>query len=458
MNYNKVKFYLRKAWVVLSLMSILFMVFHFWDGFYYLMHSSTEVKEDLSIELTASQKVSLRALTDILTEDKVLDPEKWALAIIKHSPSSNAAYLALIAGQIRRESKFNTPDLEWLYDRIIPDSLHQTGLEDKVTTVGVLQIKKEHLRKIMKEEDSHYIKTKAYSIDTGVAAAIKYLDLLIKDHFPNRNLKGWATLYGRQGWNIIGQQNRDIPFEENMFYKAAFQKMISDLIHKPLILDGIIGNRTLKGAALFGNSLSPQFQDKFIESIAMDLSENEYFQDTHCYKKVKDQWSAVYGDVQGGIFPRITHDPLVAFIFADFNVGRFACKISAMQFMINTLLDCNLNTDGILGPATKDKMLEFLKDIISVDDELYQDYEELLYQNKKRNWVISQFYSMISKEWTKKTGKTPISGLIPNLETYKWTQKVKNIPSMSVADYASGSSHFYEDYLNRLIIKIRSYK
>nr|MCU0862341.1 hypothetical protein [Planctomycetota bacterium] len=96
--------------------------------------------------LTAAQQPLVSALTRVLDEDGVPQAERWASAIVRSSPTDDLGYLALVTAQIRRESRFLAPDLEWLYQQLVPDLVHDLGVTDPLRTIGPMQVQRWRLQ------------------------------------------------------------------------------------------------------------------------------------------------------------------------------------------------------------------------------------------------------------------------------------------------------------------------
>ncbi len=413
--------------------------------------------------MTNYQLKAYNAITQILIEDRIPDAKGWAHAIVQYSPTSDPGYLALVIAQIRRESHFNAPDLEWLFDKIVPESVHNMGLPDPVSTIGPMQIKKGHLQNITNQPDQGQLKKDSCDIDRGVQAAVLFLDNIIKDYYPSRQIKGWASLRGRRGYTVTDQINYLHSWDEKEFvdrqHKASFQKMLSDLTESPLVLDGVTGDKTIKVCRKFSTILPPDDQRKFTESLEHELTilKAADFLESFSYQTVKAEWESVFGLSRDMIFPRLSHDPKLVFIFADYNVRKYASRLAAIQYMIAELLEIELKTDGIYGPETRAALNKFVG-TLDMKPEVKKDFIKLIEKpGTKRTWLISRIQYHASKQWTNKHHSNPPFAIIPNINTHRITQKIKRLPRMHVKDYVIGSCTFFEDYYARLNRKLHKF-
>ena len=445
----------------MSFLTIPFMCFHFWDAYSYW--GNTTIKgDDSESSLTKYQLDAYEAISNILQEDRIPKAEQWAKAIIQHSPTSDIGYLALIMAQIRRESRFNAPDLEWLFDRVVPESTHEMGLEDPISTIGPMQIKKSHLEIITEQPDQTKLKNEASEIDRGVQIAVVFLDEIVNHYYPSRQIKGWASLQGQKGYTVTDQANQIISLPDNEFddlqYKASFQKMLSDLTQTPQVLDGVAGPKTLKACRKFSTILAPDEQRTFIESLQYELitlNGNSNFIDSYTFKTVKREWETIFGTSRDKLFPRLSNDPKLVFVFADFNVRKYSCRLAALQHMLAKLLELELTTDGIYGPETKSVLTKSLE-ILDLKENEYDDFIKLIENpGSKRLWLILRMHHLIGNKWIEKYKYDPPFALLPEVYTHRVSQKIKGIPRMSVKDYVIGSTAFYEDYYARLVRKMQ---
>lgn len=462
-----------RLWRIASILAIVFVLLHFWDGLRYWWVTSTTAADPESVDprltidpedWTHSQATAYTDVFLLLEADGIDRADEWARAIVEYTPTLDRGYLALLLAQIRRESHFNAPDIEWLFDRVVPEALHDFGVEDPVSTIGPMQIKQHHLRRVTGIEDRAELKRSMSDIQQGVFAAVCYIDLLITDYYPDRDLRGWATMTGRIGFSVIDQQNYAPNWDEQemqeRMYFAAIQKMLSDLTGDPLVLDGDIGSKTHEAARRFSSMLPPDEQAAFNDAFRYKLTTpaGTELADSVPYQVIKDEWTAIYGQGQDRIFPRIAHDPRICFIFADFNVGRHASRLAALQWMAGQLTGRATTADGLYGQESKTTLLELIQ-LLDLSDEKRAEWQELIPNPEgKRDWVVLKLHELTSSHWERKHETPAPMALIPSISTHRFSHDVKGIGPMTVRQYVVGSTTFYEDYYARLIKRTTSLK
>jgi hypothetical protein len=203
-------------------------------------------------QLTRSQQPLVSALVRVLAEDGVADAERWATAIVRASPTDDLGYLALVTAQIRRESHFLAPDLEWLYQRLVPDLVHELGVTDPLRTLGPMQVQRwrlqDHFEQALgRELDAHSVKELAVDVEQGVAACVAVLDRLVVAHVPDRRLRGWIDTVGPAGLlpdPIVLARDWLGTLPGERADEALRQKLLGDLTAEPLALDGVRGAHT----------------------------------------------------------------------------------------------------------------------------------------------------------------------------------------------------------------------
>ena len=407
----------------------------------------------------ASQPVA-SALTRILAEDGVRDAERWAEAIVRASPTDDLGYVALVAAQIRRESHFLSSDLEWLFQRLVPDLVHEMGVPDPVNTVGPMQVQRWSLRGIFertagRELDFHDVKELAYNLETGVAACVAHLDPIVTDYYPDRHLSGWKDSYGPVGLTpahhgVLGAEWAGTLAPERAT-RALFQKMLSDLTGSPLALDGLLGEHTREVAELLAARMEPARGADYVADLARDIESPAGFASSPTCTVVRTLWSEAFGTPPpSGIDPRIAHDPRLAFVCADFNAGRDSARIAALQALMNDLLGTGLTVDGKSGPLTRAAMTELFTRHVT-DPERRADFLDLLERGDKPRWVREKALDLARDLWRAKHGAEPPAALVPDLWHGGFAQELKGIGRINVEGYVTGSIAVYEDYYLRLL-------
>ena len=392
----------------------------------------TRLRPVTAAALTPTQQPLVSALTRVLDEDGVAEAERWATAIVLASPTDDLGYLALVTAQIRRESRFLAPDLEWLYQRLVPDLVHELGVADPLRTIGPMQVQRwrlqDHFEQVQgRALDAHTVKELAVDIESGVAACVAVLDRIVVDYVPDRRLRGWIHTAGPAGLqpdvpvlarDFTGQLPPERAFE------ALRQKLLADLAAAPLALDGVPGERTQQ-----------------LLASRPDLA---------AAVPLRARWQQRYGGAPPNTLrPRITHDPRVAFVLADFHSGAGASRTAAIQALCNDLLGSSVAVDGKWGPRTRSEVARLLG--IAVDDEARRlDYCELLTTGHKTAWLREQVLAMARAAWRQRHGSDAPDALVPDLWFDSASQALKGLGRISVEGYVAGSAAFFEDYLRRL--------
>ncbi|MFN3239966.1 MAG: hypothetical protein ACE37K_00465 [Planctomycetota bacterium] len=381
--------------------------------------------------LSARQQPLVSALSRVLQEDGVRQPARWASAIVRSSPTADLGYLALVTAQIRRESHFLAPDLEWVYQRVVPELAHDLGVDDPIRTIGPMQVQRwrlhDHFEQALGQRlDRHNVRALSLDIETGVAACVAVLDEIVVDYVPDRCLTGQVHTPGPSGLlpQAFGRSGDYLARDPEPRARALQQKLLSDLTGEALALDGVAGARTLDVLHRF-----PQYRDD---------------------GKLRDAWEQRYGEAPpAGIPPRITHDPRLAFVLADFHSGQGSCRLAALQALTNQLFTTALATDGKWGPKTKAEMPRLLAAAVD-DDEQRRDFLLLLDKGHKRSWLCGRLLAMARRLHRERTGEPAPDALVPDLWFDNTTTRLKGLGRISVAGYVAGSAAFYEDYLRRL--------
>jgi hypothetical protein len=150
------------------------------------------------------------------------------------------------------------------------------------------------------------------------------------------------------------------------------------------------------------------------------------------------------------IFPRISYDPRLSFVFADFNSGKGSCRLAATQALMAIVLATEVEADGKMGPQTRAAMAD-LFDKFVIDESRKKEFQELLRTKNKPVWVSTQARSLAQKVYRANTGMVPPNHLVPNLWHGRLRQQMKGGSRLvSVEGYVSGSVSFFEDYYLRL--------
>ena len=382
--------------------------------------------------LTASQQPLVSALTRVLDEDGVPQAERWASAIVRSSPTEDLGYLALVTAQIRRESRFLAPDLEWLYQQLVPDLVHELGIGDPLRTIGPMQVQRWRLQDYFEQAqgrklDPHTVKDMAVDIEAGVAACTAVLDRIVADYLPDRRLRGWVHTHGPAGLApqapTLASDWRGALAPERP-YEALRQKLLSDLTAEPLALDGVTGERT-RLLLLARPELTSEAQ-------------------------LRAAWRARYGgDAPARITPTITHEPRLAFVLADFHSGVGASRVAALQALLVDLFGAELACDGKWGPRTRAEVAR-LFGLAVPDEERRLEYVELLTTGHKTPWLREQALTMARTIYRQRFGHEAPDALVPDLWFDGISQTLKGLGRISVEGYVAGSAAFFEDYLRRL--------
>lgn len=409
---------------------------------------------------TPRMQVLASALTRMLAEDGVADAHRWASAIVAACPTTDPGYIALVTAQIRRESRFLSADLEWIFHRTVPELAHELGVPDPIRTIGPMQVQRWRLEQVFERTlgtdlGPHEVKELAYGLEAGVAAAVAVLDPIVTDYFPDRRLTGWAHQVGTPG--ITGDnttaRSRMGSLGSERHEVALLQKILSDLTGHPLALDGVIGERTREVAFLIESRLPPPERSAYRSAVTAELQPDAVFEirASSCWSTLRELWTEAFNaPLPQGIPPRITHDPRLGFVLADFNSGRGASRIAALQFMLNDLLELDLAVDGKMGPETREAMLNFYA-TFEPDHERRSEFLELVRTGTKPLWVRDQTLRRARDLWRARHGEEPPDALVPDLWHDGFAQQIKGLGRISVEGYVSGSAAFFEEYLLRLL-------
>ncbi|MFO1077063.1 MAG: DUF1615 family protein [Planctomycetota bacterium] len=382
--------------------------------------------------LTKEQQPLVSALWRVLDEDGVPEPERWASAIVRAAPTTDLGYLAMVTAQIRRESKFLVPDLEWLFRQLVPELVHDLGVPDPIHTVGPMQVQRWRLQAIFERARGERLRPEeveamACDLETGVAACVAVLDRIVVEHVPDRGVRGWVDTVGPAGLlpdrPVTAQEFRSPDPERRR--QCLLQKLLSDLTATPLAIDGVPGDATT--ALLQRSGLA--------DAAAARTAWQRAFAATP-----PDQ-----------LRPRIAHVPEVAFVFADFNAGPGSCRTAALQALLADLLGDDLACDGKNGPLTRDAMRR-LFDREVADPARRQQFADLLDRGQKPVWVRDQAWELARQVWRARHGEEAPRALVPDLWFGGAAQQVKGLGRISVAGYVAGSVRFFEDYLRRLVL------
>ncbi|MCK5942859.1 MAG: hypothetical protein KAI24_12860 [Planctomycetes bacterium] len=391
----------------------------------------TPARPKVRAPLTARQQPLVSALSRVLQEDGVRDPARWASAIVRSSPTTDLGYLALVTAQIRRESRFLAPDLEWLYQRVVPELVHDLGVDDPIRTIGPMQVQRWRLHDHFEQAlgarlDRRNVAALSLDVETGVAACVAVLDEIVVAYVPDRRLTGHVHSPGPTGL-LVDAAGRAVDFvapDPALRTEALRQKLLSDLTGEALALDGVAGARTTELLARF-----PEFAE---------------------LPALRAAWQQRYRVAPpNGIAPRITHDPRLAFVLADFHSGAGSSRLAALQALTNALFGTALAPDGKWGPLTKAEMPRLIG--AAVDDAGQRaDFVRLLENGHKRGWLRAQLLQMARSLYAERFGRAAPDALVPELWFDNATTRLKGLGRISVAGYVAGSAAFYEDYLRRL--------
>ncbi len=396
--------------------------------------SAAPARPPAASRLTKSQQPLVSALVRVLAEDGVADAERWATAIVRASPTEDLGYLALVTAQIRRESHFLAPDLEWLYQRLVPDLVHELGLHDPLRTLGPMQVQRWRLQDHFEQAlgrrlDAHTVKDLAVDIEQGVAACVAVLDRLVVAHVPDRRLRGWVDAVGPTGLApdaavLARDWLGTLPPERAE--EALRQKLLGDLTAEPLALDGVRGARTdqllLARPDLQGPGLRRAWQQRFGVEPPLRLH------------------------------PRIAHDARLAFVLADFHAGAGACRTAALQALLIDLCGADLVADGKWGPRTRGAAAALIAAALPDDEDTRCGLVELLASGRKSAWLRDQLLGHARRLFRQRRGVAAPATLVPDLWFDSASQQVKGLGRISVEGYVAGSVAFYEDYLRRLAV------
>lgn len=385
-------------------------------------------------QLTRGQQPLVSALVRVLAEDGVAEAERWATAIVRASPTDDLGYLALVTAQIRRESHFLAPDLEWLYQRLVPDLVHELGVADPVRTLGPMQVQRwrlqDHIEQALgRELDAHAVKELAVDVEQGVAACVAVLDRLVVAHIPDRRLRGWIDTVGPAGLTpdravLARDWVGTLPGERAD--EALRQKLLADLTAEPLALDGVRGAHTERLLAarpeLAGAGLGKAWEQRFGTQPPTRLH------------------------------PRIAHEASLAFVLADFHAGAGACRTAALQALLVDLFGVELAADGKWGPQTRTAVVPLVAAVFPDDEEARTELFELLTSGRKNVWLRDRLLAHARRFFRERRGVDAPAALVPDLWFDSASQQVKGLGRISVEGYVAGSVTFYEDYLRRLAV------
>nr|MCU0864465.1 hypothetical protein [Planctomycetota bacterium] len=305
---------------------------------------------------------------------------------------------------------------------------------DPLRTIGPMQVQRwrlqDHFEQAQgRELDPHTVKDMAIDIEAGVAACTAVLDRIVVDYVPDRRLRGWVHTHGPLGvmpqpptlardWCGLLAPERP--------YEALRQKLLSDLTAEPLALDGVTGERTRQLLAA-----RPELASE---------------------AALRAAWRARHGsDAPPRIAPRISHDPRLAFVLADFHSGVGACRVAALQALLIDLFGAELACDGKWGPRTRAEVAR-LFGLMVPHEERRLEFVELLTTGHKTPWLRDQALAMARTLFRQRHGIEAPDALVPDLWFDSLSQALKGLGRISVEGYVAGSTAFYEDYLRRLSI------
>lgn len=382
--------------------------------------------------LSTEQQPLVSALCRMLTEDGVPLAERWACAIVRAAPTTDLGYLALVTAQIRRESRFLAPDLEWLYQSVVPELVHDLGVADPIHTLGPMQVQRWRLQDYFEQAtgrhlDAGDVRDLALDIETGVAACLAVLDPIVREYLPDRRVRGWVNQIGPAG--LLGEV--DVLASEHFGghaerrTEALRQKLLSDLTGAPLALDGVRGAAT------------------------EDLLRAH--PDLAALGTLHERWRARFGvPAPEAIAPRIAHEPRLAFVLADFHSGTGASRTAALQALLDDLFSAGIACDGKWGPLTRAAVPELLEDA-EPDPARRAEFAAMVAAGRHPQWLRGQLLAMARRLHRERTGRDGPDALVPDLWFDGMAQEVKGLGRMSVAGYVAGSVAFFEDYLARLV-------
>jgi peptidoglycan hydrolase-like protein with peptidoglycan-binding domain len=134
----------------------------------------------------------------------------------------------------------------------------------------------------------------------------------------------------------------------------------------------------------------------------------------------------------------------------DFNIGNNTCKVAAMQYQLQILLnDPNLVADGKLGTKTMTAMSTFIQKR-KMNEKRKGQFLELIKTKKKGLWLRQQVQQMIIKDWKQKFAVLPATALSPNIHNKYYNQQKQSLKTISTIDYISTSVQFFENYYLRI--------
>lgn len=402
--------------------------------------------------LRPDQQRLVSALTRLLAEDDVQNAQRWAEAIVRAAPTEDLGYIALVTAQVRRESHFLATDLEWLFERLVPQLVHELGVPDPIRTIGPMQVQRWRLQDVFertlgRDLVANELETLAADIELGVAACVAVLDPIVRDHFPDRRLTGFVHSRGAPGLVTTPDRTlaRDwlgtLPRRADRI--ALWQKLLSDVTRRPLALDGVLGARSREVSSVAASALSATERERYLATEpGSDLG----------IAIVARLWEAEHGHrPPDRIHPRITHDPRLAFVFADFHAGRGASRTAALQLLLHDLVAPELRVDGKFGPRTRTAMRSFFERFVA-DEPRRADFLTLIDTGHKPRWVREQAFDLAAAHWRMQRDTEPRRALVPDLWHDGFAHQVKGVGRISIEGYVAGSTDFYEDYLLRLAL------
>ena len=405
---------------------------------------------------TPEEQRCISALTRLLDEEGVSQALRWAEAIVSASPSMDPAYLALVTAQIRRESRFLATDLEWLVDRVTPQLLHDLGMPETSTTIGPMQVQSWRLRTIFERSlgrtlDDAQVKELARDVEAGVAACVAVLDPIVLDYAPARQLESATLLRGPRMAGAdpvrLASTWRSDRREERARI-ARIQRLASDLLARPLAVDGVMGERSREALALLAMRLPESERSSFREHRLPELIAAT--PDSQGERLLVAAWEKEFdAPAPRRVEPGIAHDPRVAFILADFNSGRGSCRVAALQALLADLYDSSLVLDGKFGARTAAALRRLFAEHVE-SPARRADFDRLLEQGSKLTWIREQGLAIAARVWEARNGRAAPRALVPDFWHGGFKQELKGIGRISVEGYVSGSVAFFEDYDRRL--------
>lgn len=442
----------------LALLAIAFGLLHALSFTWYALRSTLRPPLPVAphLPLRADQQRMAHALGELLREDGVAEARRWAEAIVAFAPAADAGTIALVTAQIRRESHFLERDLEWLFRRAVPDLLHDLGVPDPIRTIGPMQIAHGLLRELIRATDGveledHELKVEAYTLETGVRYCALYLAGLMRQYLADGPPGGFIDHLGEPPPTTAD------PID-GPTHLAAVQKMLSDLTGTPLVLDGQPGPRTLALAQQFAmtwdpaGALGPTLEDDLRRIATADPGDPSA---TALGAALTGAWRSRFGHRPPTSWPiTYTHDPRLAFVFSDFNAGRGAARVAALQATLAALDGAPLAADGKPGPRTRSAMQCFVARLADLPARQRADLIDLIATGRKPRFVLARVTSLARRAFQDRFGNAPAALRVPDLHHSGLAQSLKGIGRISVADYVAGSAFFFEQYYLRLVRRL----